>query len=150
MGDIRLKVLAEARRMLEEQDVSELDRSTLAKLLDILTLAVEKHIPEESDQLPSLGEQLINNQAIFSLLLQQADELDTLKKLSIHLTSSLDLPDVLDAVVTEAMRLIDNARDVNIFLYKGLKLSFGAALNADGVRNKPWSTPRSNGLTYAV
>lgn len=136
--------------MLEEQDVSELDRSTLAKLLDVLTLAVEKHIPEESDQLPSLGEQLINNQAIFSLLLQQADELDTLKKLSIHLTSSLDLPDVLDAVVTEAMRLIDNARDVNIFLYKGLKLSFGAALNADGVRNKPWSTPRSNGLTYTV
>jgi diguanylate cyclase (GGDEF)-like protein len=150
MGDIRLKVLAEARRLLEEQNVSEISRNTLVKLLDILTLAIEKHAPEEMDQLPSLCEQLVNNQAILSLLMQQADELDTLKKLSIHLTSSLDLPDVLDAVATEAMRLIDNARDVNIFLYKNLKLSFGAALNSDGTRNKPWSTPRTNGLTYTV
>jgi diguanylate cyclase (GGDEF)-like protein len=150
MGDSRLKVLAEARRILEEQEVSVVDKDTLFKLLDILTLAVEKHLPDQTDQLPTLSEHLINNQAILSLLMQQADELDTLKKLSIHLTSSLDLPDVLDAVVTEAMRLIDNARDVNIFLYKGLKLSFGAALNSDGARNKPWSTPRLNGLTYTV
>ena len=150
MGDIRLQVLAEARRILEEQKVSELDRNTLVKLLDILALAIEKYMPEEADQIPSLCEQLINNHAILSLLMQQADELDTLKKLSIHLTSSLDLPDVLDAVATEAMRLIDNALDVNIFLYKNLKLSFGAALNSDGVRNKPWSTPRANGLTYTV
>jgi len=70
--------------------------------------------------------------------------------LSINLTSSLDLPDVLDAVVSEAMRLIENTRDVNIFLYKNHKLSFGAALDAEGVRNKPWSKPRSNGLTYTV
>ena len=136
--------------MLEEQNVSELDRNTLVKLLDILTLAVEQHLPEEADQIPNLCEQLVNNHAILSLLMQQADELDTLKKLSIHLTSSLDLPDVLDAVATEAMRLIDNARDANIFLYKGFKLTFGAALNSDGIRNKPWSVPRSNGLTYTV
>ena len=84
------------------------------------------------------------------MLKQQTDELDALKKLSIHLTSSLDLPDVLDAVVSEAVRLIENARDVNIFLYKNHKLSFGAALDADGTRNKPWSKPRSNGLTYTV
>ena len=150
MYDIRLKVLAEARRLLEEQNVSEISKNTLVKLLDVLTLAIEKYAPEEMDQLPSLCEQLVNNQAILSLLMQQADELDTLKKLSIHLTSSLDLPDVLDAVATEAMRLIDNARDVNIFLYKNLKLSFGAALNSEGTRNKPWSAPRMNGLTYTV
>ena len=53
-------------------------------------------------------------------------------------------------MVSEAVRLIDNARDVNIFLYKNHKLSFGAALDADGTRNKPWSKPRSNGLTYTV
>jgi len=150
MGDSRLKILAEARRILEEQEVSMIERDTLFKLLDILTLAVEKHLPDQVGQLPTLSEQLINNDAILSLLMQQADELDTLKKLSIHLTSSLDLPDVLDAVATEAMRLIDNARDVNIFLYNGHKLSFGAALNSDGTRNKPWSAPRANGLTYTV
>ena len=150
MADTRLKVLAEARRILEERHISEIDRNILVKLLDILTLAVEKHFPGENDPLQSLGEGLINNRVLLSLLLQQTDELDTLKKLSIHLTSSLDLPDVLDAVVTEAMRLIENARDVNIFLYKNLKLSFGAALNTDGTRNKPWSIPRPNGLTYTV
>jgi len=150
MVDTRLKVLTEARRILEERHVSEIDRNTLVKLLDILTLAAEKHLPVENGSLQSLGEGLISNQALLSLLLQQTDELDTLKKLSIHLTSSLDLPDVLDAVVTEAMRLIENARDVNIFLYKNLKLSFGAALNSDGTRNKPWSIPRANGLTYTV
>ena len=75
MGDSRLKVLAEARRILEEQEVSVVDRDTLFKLLDILTLAVEKHLPDQTDQLPTLSEQLINNQAILSLLMQQADEL---------------------------------------------------------------------------
>ncbi|HSJ86266.1 MAG TPA: sensor domain-containing diguanylate cyclase, partial [Anaerolineales bacterium] len=30
------------------------------------------------------------------------------------------------------------------------RLSFGAALDSDGTRNKPWSKPRSNGLTYTV
>lgn len=150
MGDNRLRILTEARRILEEQDVSETERNFLVKLLDILTIAADKHMPGDSENLQTLAEQLISNHALLSLLKQQSDELDTLKKLSIHLTSSLDLPDVLDAVVTEAMRLIENARDINIFLYKSNKLSFGAALDADGTRNKPWSMPRSNGLTYTV
>lgn len=150
MGDNRLKILAEARRILDEQNVSDPDRNALVKLLDILATAVEKHLQDDAGAIQTLSEQLINHQALLSLLKQQTDELDTLKKLSIHLTSSLDLPDVLDAVVTEAMRLIENARDVNIFLYKNNKLSFGAALDSDETRNKPWSAPRSNGLTYTV
>lgn len=150
MGDNRLKILAEARRILEDQDVSLVDRDTLVNLLDVLTLALERHFPEDTDSLQAVSDQLISNHALLSLLRQQTDELDALKKLSINLTSSLDLPDVLDAVVTEAMRLIDNARDINIFLYKNHKLSFGAALDSDGTRNKPWSKPRSNGLTYTV
>ncbi|HET9589308.1 MAG TPA: sensor domain-containing diguanylate cyclase, partial [Anaerolineales bacterium] len=97
-----------------------------------------------------LVQELIDNRALLSMLKQQTDELDALKKLSINLTSSLDLPAVLDAVVSEAMRLIANARDINIFLYKNHKLSFGAGLDSDGTRNKPWSKPRSNGLTYTV
>lgn len=150
MGDDRLKILTEARRILEEQDVSPVDRNTLVKLLDILAAALERESAGNSESLLSLSDQLISNHALLSQLKQQTDELDALKKLSINLTSSLDLPDVLDAVVTEAMRLIDNARDINIFLYKNNKLSFGAALDSDGTRNKPWSKPRSNGLTYTV
>ena len=150
MGDNRLKILNDARRILEEQDVSSVDKDALLKLLNILTAALERQLVDDSDSLQSISDQLISNHALLSLLKQQTDELDALKKLSINLTSSLDLPDVLDAVVTEAMRLIENARDVNIFLYKNHKLSFGAALDSDGTRNKPWSKPRSNGLTYTV
>jgi diguanylate cyclase (GGDEF)-like protein len=137
MGDFRLKILAEARNILEREGGSPAEKESLIKLLDILTISAEKISPENNNLIQNIARELI-------------DELDALKKLSIHLTSSLDLPDVLDAVVSEAVRLIDNARDVNIFLYKNHKLSFGAALEADGTRNKPWSKPRSNGLTYTV
>src|SRR3989304_3946517 len=170
MGDNRLNILAEARRVLEEQGGSPVEREYLLKLLDILTAALGDYSPESAESTQQLVRGLIDNRALLSMLKQQTDELDALKKLSINLTasldlpdeldalkklsinltSSLDLPDVLDAVVSEAMRLIENAHDINIFLYKNHKLSFGAALDSDGTRNKPWSKPRSNGLTYTV
>jgi len=148
MGDHRLEILTEARNILEKEGGTQNEKEYLLKLLEILTASLEKISPE--DKLENMAPALINNRALLAMLKQQTDELDALKKLSINLTSSLDLPDVLDAVVTEAMRLIENARDVNIFLYKNHRLSFGAALDADGTRNRPWSKPRSNGLTYTV
>ena len=53
-----------------------------------------------------------------------------------------DAGSVLDAVVTEAMRLVKNARTAHIFLYENGKLEFGAALNDDGRRNTPLALPR--------
>jgi len=149
MGDKRSQILEDAYRVLEQQGESPIAREYLLKLLDILATSLDKYSPEDADTKEMVG-QLIEHRALLFMLKQQTDELDALKKLSINLTSSLDLPDVLDAVVTEAMRLVLNARDVNIFLYKNHKLSFGAALDSDGTRNKPWSKPRSNGLTYTV
>ena len=150
MGDHRLEILNEARNILEKEGGSPNEKEALLKLLDILTASLEKFSPDNNDQSEHITHQLINNRSLLAMLKQQTDELDALKKLSINLTSSLDLPDVLDAVVSEAMRLIENARDVNIFLYKNHKLSFGAALDADGTRNRPWAKPRSDGLTYTV
>lgn len=150
MGDIRLRILTEARILLEQEEGSETEKESLIKLLEILTASAEKVSPEDDGSMQDIARELINHRALLAVLKQQTDELDALKELSIHLTSSLDLPDVLDAVVSEAVRLIDNTRDVNIFLYKNHKLSFGAALDAEGNRNKPWSKPRSNGLTYTV
>lgn len=149
MGDTKSKILAEARLILEKQNISQSERDSVMVLLDILSAALEKHAPYENG-VENLARELIDHQALLTLLKQQTDELDTLKKLSLNLTSSLDLPDVLDAVVTEAIRLIENARNVNIFLYRNHKLSFGAALDSEGTRNKPWSKPRSNGLTSTV
>src|SRR6266498_297441 len=150
MGDHRLRILAEARNILENEGGSQSERESVLKLLDILTASLEKLSPDNNNSIEIIAHELINNRSLLVTLKQQTAELDALKKLRINLTSSLDLPDVLDAVVSEAIRLIENARDVNIFLYKNHKLSFGAALNADGTRNRPWSKPRSNGLTNTV
>jgi diguanylate cyclase (GGDEF)-like protein len=150
MGDLRLRILAEARNILKEEGGSQSESESVLKLLDILAASFEKLFPEENESIRIVARELINNRSLLAMLKQQTDELDALKKLSINLTSSLDLPDVLDAVVSEAVRLIENARDVNIFLYKNHKLSFGAALDADGTRNKPWAKPRANGLTATV
>jgi diguanylate cyclase (GGDEF)-like protein len=150
MGDFRLRILAEARNILEQEGRSYPEKESLLKLLDVLTASAEKISPDDHNSIENIARELINHQALLAVLKQQTEELDALKKLSIHLTSSLDLPAVLDAVVSEAVRLIENARDVNIFLYKNYKLSFGAALDSEGIRNKPWSKPRSNGLTYTV
>jgi diguanylate cyclase (GGDEF)-like protein len=149
MGDTTSKILSDARLFLDKQNVSQSERDSVLTLLDILTTALEKN-STPNGAVENLAQGVLDNHALLILLKQQTDELDALKKLSLNLTSSLDLPDVLDAVVSEAMRLIENTRDVNIFLYKNHRLSFGAALDSDGTRNKPWSKPRSNGLTYTV
>ena len=150
MGDTRLKILSLARRAMEEQGGSADEREYLLKLLDILSTSIEKFSPPYTESTERLVQGLFDNRALLAMLKQQTAELDALKKLSIDLTSSLDLPDVLDAVVSEAMRLIANAHDVNIFLYKNKRLTFGAALDSEGNRNKAWSKPRTNGLTYTV
>ncbi len=151
MVDLRIRILTEARNILEREGGLQGEQAeSLLKLLDLLTASLEKVSPGDDGSLQAVARDLINNRALLALLTQQTDELDALKKLSINLTSSLDLPAVLDAVASEAMHLISNTRDVNIFLYKNRKLSFGAALDADGIRNKPWAMPRSNGLTYTV
>jgi diguanylate cyclase (GGDEF)-like protein len=150
MDDIRSKILEDAYQVLENQGESPIAREYLLKLLDVLSVALEKYSQGNPEEGKALALQLIDHRAMLLMLKQQTDELDALKKLSINLTSSLDLPDVLDAVVTEAMRLVYNARDVSIFLYNNQKLSFGAALDAEGKRNKPFTQPRTNGLTYTV
>lgn len=150
MGDDRLTILERAYQVLEREGESPIAREYLLKLLDILATSLKSYSRGGDGNEEELARQLIEHRSLLLMLKQQTDELDALKKLSINLTSSLELPDVLDAVVTEAMRLVIHTRDVNIFLYKNQKLSFGAALDADGTRNKPWSKPRSNGLTYTV
>jgi diguanylate cyclase (GGDEF)-like protein len=152
-ADLRLEILDRARLMLtEDRHLSPAESEDILKLLNVLIEAVEQKVDakESTEQVRMLAANLIQNQALMLILRQQVDELDALKKLSLSLTSSLDLPTVLDAVVTEAMRLVKNARTAHIFLYTNAKLEFGAALNQDGVRNKPMAVPRPNGLTYTV
>lgn len=105
---------------------------------------------EINNQIKTFTQEIISKHALLTLVKQQADELDALKSLSLNLTSSLDLQTVLDAVVTEAMRLVNKAEAAHIFLYSHEKLEFGASLNVQGVKNKPFAPPRPEGLTHSV
>jgi diguanylate cyclase (GGDEF)-like protein len=144
-----LNILTDARKLLDEKNIAPVEKATLLNLIGVLAVSLDKYSNNHMDKV-SLAQTLVNNQALLAMLRHQTEELDALKKLSINLTSSLDLPDVLDALVSEAIQLIPNANDVHIFLYKNGKLSFGAALDSAGNKNTTWAKPRSNGLTYTV
>jgi len=148
----QLAVLHQARKILEQARLSNSEKDQLRKILDILVLSLRQYSPPEDweNESRALAENLVSSQALLALAKQQADELDALKKLSLNLTSNLDLPTVLDAVVREAMVLVKDTRAAHIFLYINNKLEFGAALDAGGERNKPYSEPRQDGLTYTV
>jgi len=151
--DVRLEILNQARRILmEEHHLSSEESDNVLNHLNALINVIggsddSKDVPGQARRLAT---DLIQNHSLLLTLKQQADELDALKRLSLNLTSSLDLPTVLDAVVGEAMRLVESAQSAHIFLYINGKLEFGAALNYDEVRNKPISEPREDGLAFTV
>jgi diguanylate cyclase (GGDEF)-like protein len=77
-------------------------------------------------------------------------ELEALHQASLSLTASLDLPEVLDAILISVMGLIPGSQDAHIYLYEDEVLRFGAVLWADGRTGTPFSEPRQDGLTYSV
>ncbi len=128
------------------------EKEGILKLIQAMMEAVESSpLPRrKEDRGESLTHEIISKHSLMSLVKQQADELDALKRLGLNLTSSLDLQTVLDAVVSEALRLVKNARTAHIYLFHDEILGFGASLNTEGVRNKPFANPRPAGLTYTV
>jgi diguanylate cyclase (GGDEF)-like protein len=151
-NNLLVTILNEARKSLDQENLSASEKETLLKLLNILAVSLEKYAPPENlaGELRVLTDKLISSQALLTLATQQADELDALKILSLNLTASLDLPTVLDTVVRESMRLVNNSRIVHIFLYSDNKLEFGSSLDSDGQKNRMLSEPRKDGLTATV
>lgn len=149
----RAEVLAQARRIvMEDGRLSPTERQDLLRLINTLSEASQpmlRSVLEKRDSL-SQAEGISASHALLALLKQQADELDALKKLSLNLTSSLDLQTVLNAVVAEAMRLVRHACSVDIFLLKDGDLEFGAALDQMGARKIPHTLPREDVLTNTV
>jgi diguanylate cyclase (GGDEF)-like protein len=148
------KSYSEVRQHFEDIDLPPRQREMLINLLGAVSSTLEKELyPEKRDEaiLKLMGD-LMSYERLLAVVMQQADELEALKKISVHLTSSLDLKKVLHAVVEEAMRLLDNAFAAHIFLYDKDKdkLHFGSALQSDGTRNVPFAEPRPNGLTATV
>lgn len=151
--DVRLEILNQARRiLLDENHLPSGETDDILSSLDVLVdlIGVSDDAKDIPEQARKLAMNLIQNHTLLLTLKQQADELNALKRLSLNLTSSLDLQTVLDAVVAEAVHLVKNARAVHIFLYMNGKVEFGAVLNQDGVRNRPIAMPREDGLTLNV
>lgn len=142
------------QRLLAEHQLSQTEQTFLLSLLISLMQNIEKNIP--IDNLTSLTQSIVSdwlsNDQLQLLLKQQAAELDALKKLSLHFSSSLDIKTVLNAVVSDAMELHQNIRTVHIFLYNSPedKLLFGAALDENGAKEESWAEPRQDGLTYTA
>jgi diguanylate cyclase (GGDEF)-like protein len=149
MKEQALQVLAEARKRLDAVSLSSEEKEILVQLIELLVTAAEQS-SHEQEELNNLAQAVIDHHALLALLKQQTEELNALKKLSVKLTSSLDLSEVLDTLVSEALQLIPDAQDVHIFLYADGNLTFGAALDSRGNKNTAWSRPRQNGLTYTV
>jgi diguanylate cyclase (GGDEF)-like protein len=141
-----------AREIIEKDtSIPMEEKEGVLKLIQVLIEVAETTSltsQQQSATAKSLTQEIISKHSLLSLVKQQADELDALKRLGVNIASSLDQQTVLDSVVTEAMRLVKNASAAHIFLYTNGKLEFGASLMDDGKRNKPFALPRPNGLTY--
>jgi signal transduction histidine kinase len=91
----------------------------------------------------------IENVRLLEAERSRAAELETLRRASLHVTSSLELQPVLEAIIEHALRLV-SADNAHIFLYDGEDLTFGAAMWAGGLQREPFAVPRPRGLTYTV
>lgn len=128
------------------------EKRAILKLIQVLLEAREQAPQKRADdsEEKSITHEIISKHSLMTTVKHQADELDALKRISLNLTSSLDLQTVLDALVSEAIGLVRYARSVHIYLYEHGNLVFGAALNSDGERNKSIADPRPDGLTSSV
>ncbi len=143
-------VLREARRRLEQKDVPVDVQERLLEILNLLMTVLDSTIIQDESFSKHLVDVLADNGSLLMLIQRQAAELDALKRISLNLTSSLDLQAVLDGVVKEAMQLVKDAQDAHIYLLQDDKLVFGASIKNDGEKNVQFAEPRPNGLINTV
>ena len=81
----------------------------------------------------------------------ETDAWHNLREIGLRLASTLDLDQVLEAIVRGAVALVQ-ASDAHIYLYEAATdaLTFGAAYWRDGVQRPTTLHPRSHGLTATV
>ena len=145
----RQELIEIARQKLENGRLPMEQRESILQMMNLMIELAE----QEGGATTSVTKLLTNATHHYNLLAiiqQQAAELDALKRITFNLTSNLQLQGVLDTVVFEAMRLINDAQDAYIFLYQDDQLKFGASLDAKGQRNQLFAMPRQDGLTYSV
>ncbi len=91
----------------------------------------------------------LRNVGLFQAAERRAAELEAVRAASLSLTSSLDLPVVLNAILEGTLRLLPGLQRTSIYLYDHGRLDFGAALDSAG-RAIELPPPRPRGVTYTV
>ncbi len=93
----------------------------------------------------------VRNARLFEGTQRRVAEMETLQQSSLQLTSSLDLPTVLDSIAESALNLA-GASNCYIYLYDEANdtLAFSAGLSKDGQREIAPFAPRRDGLTATV
>lgn len=92
----------------------------------------------------------LSNAYLYQASRQRTEELEAVRKASLSVTASLDLEQVLTAILKGTLELLSDVEDAHIFLYQKGKLVFGAARWGDGQKEGIWAEPRADGLTYSV
>ncbi len=91
----------------------------------------------------------IQNARLLEAERRRAEELEALRQASLHLTSSLELQPVLEAIIEHVLRLV-SADNTHIFLCDGEQLLFGAAMWGGALQQRPYAEPRPEGVTHTV
>ena len=146
----RSEIMKAAEQRLESHRIPVDEQRRLLNVLNLLILSLEDAEVKDERLLARLIDSIADSGNLLLLIEHQAAELDALKRITRNLTSSLELQKVLEAVVREAMQLVKDAHDAQIFLYQEGKLTFGAELDEFGKHNELASQPRPHGLTYTV
>jgi signal transduction histidine kinase/CheY-like chemotaxis protein len=92
----------------------------------------------------------IENARLFETLEKRAGELETLRKVNLGLTASLEPDAVIVALVEGIFELMPLVWHANIFLKENDKLTFGTGLWADEVNQLTLLPPRTDGPIYQV
>jgi GAF domain-containing protein len=94
----------------------------------------------------------LNQPSADSVELTPAAELEAVRQVSSSLTASLELPAVLEAILKIVFQLMKGVKNIHAFTYdaENDRLTFGAAVQADGGNAGPVSEPRPHGLTYTA
>ena len=92
----------------------------------------------------------IENARLYQSLKRHSNEMESIYQVSLGLTGSLQLEEILNVILRSIIKFMSDAQDSHVFLYDEDKLEFGAAIWADGKTGIPFSDPRPHGLTYTV
>ncbi len=147
----------EAIRDIQVRSVLSIPMRTQGRTIGLL-LVVNKREPDgftsaDAELLTAFAAQAattIENARLYEAATRRASEIDAVLQASLRLTSHLELREVLDAIVEIAFKVLHEPREIDVFLYEADRLIFGAAMSAEGRRDRPYSEPREHGLTYSV